>query len=80
MADAVSIGKLIADVELGEDGDVCTILRMPTGAVSSAAGYADTEYFDADVIDIAFSSRQANALRSGMGVVFDERALILEAE
>jgi len=54
------------------------------GRVITAAGYADTEYFDADVIDIAFSSKngEIQLCEAGMGVVFDEELAkkILEAD
>jgi glutamate N-acetyltransferase/amino-acid N-acetyltransferase len=82
MADAVSIGKSVATSSLvktamfGEDAN--------WGRVITAAGYADTEYFDADVIDIAFSSKngEIQLCEAGMGVVFDEELAkkILEAD
>lgn len=82
MADAVSIGKSVATSSLvktamfGEDAN--------WGRVITAAGYADTEYFDADVIDIAFSSKngEIKLCEAGMGVVFDEELAkkILEAD
>lgn len=71
-ADAVSIGKSIATSSLvktamfGEDAN--------WGRVITAAGYAESEYFDADVVDITFSSENGKiqVCQDGMGMVFDE--------
>jgi len=71
-ADAVSIGRSIATSSLvktamfGEDAN--------WGRVITAAGYAESEFFDADVVDITFASEKGKiqVCQDGMGKVFDE--------